>query len=184
MLKHILCLLFVSLNISFAMTNEQIDEFISKNSVDIQTLNGVPNKVYASNPPLLFLLYAVAPEKVSGINSSFGKREKPYLKESMINQPVVGGFFGQGKIPNIEMLLKLDPDLILVNSDSKNTQKKFKETLGEIKKPMLYLKGYELEDYIDSLEVLGKILDKQDRAKKLIEYSKKPWIFQKSLMNI
>ena len=75
MLKHILCLLFVSLNISFAMTNEQIDEFISKNSVDIQTLNGVPNKVYASNPPLLFLLYAVAPEKVSGINSSFGKRE-------------------------------------------------------------------------------------------------------------
>ena len=51
----------------------------------------------------------------------------------MINQPVVGGFFGQGKIPNIEMLLKLDPDLILVNSDSKNTQKKFKETLGEIK---------------------------------------------------
>ena len=181
MLKHILCLLFISLNISFAMTNEQIDEFISKNSVDIQTLNGVPNKVYASNPPLLFLLYAVAPEKVSGINSSFGKREKPYLKESMINQPVVGGFFGQGKIPNMEMLLKLDPDLILVNSDSKNTQKKFKETLGGINKPMLYLKGYELEDYIDSLEVLGKILDKQDRVKKLIEYSKKTMDISKEL---
>ena len=171
MLKHILCLLFISLNISFAMTNEQIDEFISKNSVDIQALNGVPNKVYASNPPLLFLLYAVAPEKVSGINSSFGKREKPYLKESMINQPVVGGFFGQGKIPNMEMLLKLDPDLILVNSDSKNTQKKFKETLGGINKPMLYLKGYELEDYIDSLEVLGKILGKEARANELIKYA-------------
>ena len=56
----------------------------------------------------------------------------------------------------MEMLLKLDPDLILVNSDSKNTQKKFKETLGGINKPMLYLKGYELEDYINSLEVLGK----------------------------
>ena len=35
------------------MTNEQIDEFISKNSVDIQALNGVSNKVYSSNPPLL-----------------------------------------------------------------------------------------------------------------------------------
>ena len=73
----------------------------------------------------------------------------------MQEQPVVGGFFGQGKIPNVEMLLRLNPELILVNVSSRNT-KKMSEVFGSIKKPMLYLSATKLEDYLTGLKFWAK----------------------------
>ncbi|WP_297941015.1 ABC transporter substrate-binding protein [uncultured Campylobacter sp.] len=92
-------------------------------------------------------------------------------KNEILDQPVVGGFFGQGKIPNAEMLLRLNRDPILVNANSKNV-KKMSEIFGSIKKPILYLSGTKLEDYIYGFAVLGEIAGKQERAKELIGYAK------------
>ena len=149
----------------------QIKGYIAQNSDNIAQLQGTPAKIYASSPTLLYMLYALDPAKISGLNFEWNDYEKPYIKKEILDQPVVGGFFGQGKIPNTEMLLRLNPDLILINAGSKNV-KKMGEIFGSIKKPMLYLSGTKLKDYIDGFAVLGEITGKQERAKELIGYAK------------
>ena len=69
------------------------------------------------------------------------------------------------------MLLRLNPDLILVNASSRNA-KKMSEVFGSIKKPMLYLSATKLEDYLDGFEILGEITGKKERAARLINYAK------------
>ncbi|MGP1580538.1 MAG: ABC transporter substrate-binding protein [Wolinella sp.] len=164
----------------FAMSEQEIDSYIAQNSDYFELLKSEPKRVYGSTPPLLYLLYALAPEKVAGLIFEFNNFEIPYIAESVRKQPVVGGFFGQGKIPNIEMLLRLDPELILVNASSQRF-KKAKEMFGSVKKPMLYLNSYTLEEYVTSLEVLGRILNRQERANKLVAYARESLGLSKKL---
>ena len=140
----------------FALSETQIKDYIAQNSENIEQLQGTPAKIYASSPPLLYMLYALDPSKISGVNFEWNAFERPYVKKEVQEQPVVGGFFGQGKIPNVEMLLRLNPDLILVNASSRNT-KKMSEVFGSIKKPMLYLSATKLEGYLDGFEILGEV---------------------------
>lgn len=170
MFKKIFILAFLALNLSLA-NEANIKNYIEQNSDNYELLNQTPSKIYASNPTLLYLLYALDPQKIIGSNFEWNNYEKPYIKDFVLNQPVVGGFFGQGKIPNIEMLLKIDPELILINASSKNSQK-IKEVFGSIKKPMLYLNATSLEDYVESFEILGFAIGKEARAKELVEYAK------------
>jgi len=171
MFKKILIFLLTAINFCFAMSEMQIKDYIAQNSENIEQLQGTPSKIYASSPPLLYMLYALDPAKISGVNFEWNAFERPYVKKEVQEQPVVGGFFGQGKIPNVEMLLRLNPELILVNASSRNA-KKMSEVFGSIKKPMLYLSAVRLEDYLDGLEILGEITGKKERAARLINYAK------------
>lgn len=169
MLKKFLIFL-LSVSFAFGMSEAEIKSYIEQNSDNYELLKATPSKIYASNPTLLYILYALAPEKIVGSNFEWNNYERPYIKESVLNQPVVGGFFGQGKIPNVEMLLKINPELILINANSKNT-KKMQDVFGSIKKPMLYLSATSLEDYVQSFEILGHVIGKEERAKELIAYA-------------
>lgn len=171
MFKKFLLFFFAFSGFCFAMTPEQIKDYIAQNSENIEQLQGTPSKIYASSPPLLYMLYALDPAKITGTNFEWNDYERPYVKKEVQDQPVVGGFFGQGKIPNAEMLLRLDPGLILVNASSRNA-KKMSEVFGSIKKPMLYLSAVRLEDYLDGFEILGEITGKKERAARLISYAK------------
>ncbi|MDO5045567.1 ABC transporter substrate-binding protein [Campylobacter sp.] len=169
MLKKFLVFL-LAVSFAFGMSQAEIKAYIEQNSDNYELLKTTPTKIYASNPTLLYILYALAPEKIIGSNFEWNNYERPYIKEYVLNQPVVGGFFGQGKIPNVEMLLRINPELILINANSKNT-KKMQDVFGSIKKPMLYLSATSLEDYIKSFEILGSVIGKQQRAKELIAYA-------------
>lgn len=156
-----------------AKNSDEISEFIAKNGVDLQNLaNEIPNKVYASSPPLLYLLYAIAPEKIAGVTQEFTPIQRRYIAQNVLNQPVVGGFFGQGKIPNMETLIKINPDLVLLNAGSLTMKSQVAKTFAKFKKPMLYIDGFTLDGYIKGFAALGKILGKEQRAHELIDYSK------------
>lgn len=45
--------------------------------------------------------------------------EKEFLDSKFTSLPVVGGFFGQGRTPNIKQVLSLKPDLILASTNAK-----------------------------------------------------------------
>lgn len=171
-MARLFMLLAIFFQLIYAMSDDEIKEYMARNSLNLQAFTSNPSKIYPSNPTLLHLLYVIAPEMISGSNFEWNKYEKPYIMPQVLNQPVVGGFFGQGKIPNAEMLLKLDPDLILVNQNLKN-QKQLKEFFGSVLKPMLYLNLSSLQDYIDAFRILGFIVGKKERADEVIEYSKK-----------
>ena len=131
-------------------------------------------KIYASNPVLLYSLYAIDKTKIAGLNFPFSEGEAKYLDERTINLPVLGGWFGQGKTPNNEMILQINPDVILLSDTTKRLgNEKIKESLGGAKNiPLIYLKSNSLEELVDSFSYLGKLTSQESRAKKLEEYGK------------
>ena len=131
-------------------------------------------KIYASNPVLLYSLYAVDKTKIAGLNFPFSETEAKYLDEKTINLPVLGGWFGQGKTPNNEMILQINPDVILLSDTTKKLgNQKIKESLGGAKNiPLIYLKSNSLEELVDSFSYIGILTNQEQRAKKLEEYGK------------
>ncbi|MGE4504681.1 MAG: hypothetical protein AB7D51_04975 [Desulfovibrionaceae bacterium] len=76
----------------------------------------LPEKVgtiYAASPPALYLLYAVAPETIAGLNFPFNDLERPWLKPEVVSLPVLGGWFGQGRTPNVESVMAAHADVML-----------------------------------------------------------------------
>lgn len=130
-----------------------------------------PKRLYASHTSLLYLLYALAPETIQGLTKAWNPSQLPYLKESVKDKPVVGGFFGQGKLPNLEAILALHPDLILLSASAENLAS-LKERFHALQKPLLYLESASLEDHIHAFEALGGRLGKEVRAKKLADYGR------------
>ncbi|MGP1485505.1 MAG: ABC transporter substrate-binding protein [Campylobacter sp.] len=171
-MKNIFLCLVTFSTFAFALSSDEINCYIKENSQNLDKLCNVLDKIYPSNPTLLHLLYVIAPEKIAGANFEWNKYERTYIREDVLSQPVVGGFFGRGKIPNAEMLLKLNPQLILVNKDIKN-QTKIDEIFGPMAKPTLYLNATTLQDYIDGFEILGAVTGKTHRAKEVADYGRK-----------
>lgn len=121
-------------------------------------------KVYASNPVLLYQLYAINKEKAAGLVFEFWDIENEFLDSKFTRLPVVGGFFGQGRTPNIEQVLSLKPDLILAST---NTKEHFKDIFAKMKIPILYVDALKIEDSLSSFEILSKFLGEEKRAKEL-----------------
>lgn len=127
-------------------------------------------RVYVANPPLLYSVYALDKEVLIGINFSFANEEKKYLDEKVANLPVLGGWFGQGKTPNLEMILKVNPNIILISEFSKKlAEPKLNEFFKE--KKIYYIKDKTMQEMADSFLILGEILEKNERAKELNNWS-------------
>ncbi|MCX7724805.1 MAG: iron ABC transporter substrate-binding protein [Thermodesulfovibrio sp.] len=130
---------------------------------------------------LRFIVYLDAFEKVVGVEN-FEKKFKnnplrPYsLKISNYIDKIPSiGEGGPGKIPDIEKLIELKPDLIIAMGIDKTVVNAI-ETKTKI--PIVVLssggRGFFDEDLvIESLRLLGKILKKENKAEKLIKYIKK-----------
>ncbi|QKF76108.1 ABC transporter substrate-binding protein [Arcobacter defluvii] len=131
-------------------------------------------KIYASNPVLLYSLYAVDKSKIAGLNFPFNENEAKFLDEKTKNLPVLGGWFGQGKTPNSEMILQINPDVILLTDNTKKLgDEKIKASLGGAKNiPLIYLKSNSLEELVDSFSYIGKLTNNEKRAKELENYGK------------
>ena len=76
----------------------------------------IPDKVervFAAGPPAAILLYAFAPELLLGWTRSLGPPQCEFLGTGACDKPEVGRLTGRGNTTNLEVLLKLKPDLVL-----------------------------------------------------------------------
>jgi iron complex transport system substrate-binding protein len=76
----------------------------------------IPNKVervFAAGPPAAILLYTFAPELLLGWTRSLEPAQCEFLGAGACDRPEVGRLTGRGNTINLEVLLKLKPDLIL-----------------------------------------------------------------------
>lgn len=76
----------------------------------------IPDKVehiFAAGPPAAILLYTFAPELLLGWTRSPEPAQCEYLGPGACDKPEVGRLTGRGNTTNLEVLLKLKPDLIL-----------------------------------------------------------------------
>jgi iron complex transport system substrate-binding protein len=130
-------------------------------------------KVYAPSPYGTYIMYAVDPTLMAGLIFPLKEEDRKYLHKGVHGLSVIGSLFGQGQTANIEVLLKAKPDLLLMWSDKKApVNQKTEETLKKIGIPYVYAVAGSLSDYPDTFLFLGKLLDREKRAKKLSDYSR------------
>lgn len=145
-----------------------LDKFECENCENLQSKN--IKKVYASNPTLLYSLYSFDKSLIAGLVFEFWDIEKRFLDPKVYNLPVVGGFYGQGKTPNMEMIISLKPDLIITSKNTKNDPK-YGGVFRELKIPVLYADDDGSDFGVDIYRVFGKIFDNAKRADELISYA-------------
>ena len=127
-------------------------------------------KTLSASPPLMALLYALTPDTMVGINYEFLEMEKRFMLPSVQKLPVVGGFFGEGRQANIEKIISLRPDVVFVwnISDANN----FIATLKKFGIPSVQVSQFSLGESIEAIELVGKVIGKEERANTLAKYAK------------
>ncbi len=134
----------------------------------------VVNKIFGASPPTLYLLYAMAPETIAGWNFPIRDNEKKHLRKDMLDLPVIGGWFGQGRTPNIEHVMAVKPDFMLVwyMKDTAASQL-VEQTAETMHLPIVYVRLETLEDYARTFRFLGDLLGRQERGNELADYTER-----------
>lgn len=151
-------------------TIESTNIFIDDMGRQIELANEV-KKVYCTSPVGTIFVYTIAPEKLAGWNFYPSELEQKYLLESTLELPELGGWFGKSNTGNIEEIINAAPDLILDIGDVDDTSKSFAKDLYEKTNiPVVLINASKVSDFPHTYEVLGKILDKEEESKEIIEY--------------
>lgn len=130
------------------------------------------SRVYASSPPATYLLYAMDPTLIVGLNSPLNETEKRFLKPAVRSLPVIGSSVGQGKNLNTELLLKARPDIVLVWAwQHPQINARFEQVFRQLKIPVVQLRIDSLRDYPAAFSFLGSLLQREKRAAKLRSYA-------------
>ncbi len=144
---------------------------------EITDMNGrkvvVPDvSVYSVSPPATCMVYAVDQELIAGLNYAVRAEERLYMSERVQKLPVIGGWFGQGKTPNLENLMQVHPDIVLVwQQKISATSQKIEETLKPLGFPVVFIRIDTIEDYPKAFEFLGKLLNREKRCAALAGYA-------------
>jgi len=166
----------------FISANAVIFEDMLKEKVSLKKEIKDIKKIYASSPILLYTLYAIDKEKIAGLNFPFNQGESKYLDKKIVGLPVLGGWFGKGRTPNSEMILQVNPDLILVSEFTKKMgEQKIKASLGNRDIPLVYLKSNTLEELVNSFSFIGKLTNQEERANRLLQYGNDSLVLAKEI---
>ncbi len=126
-----------------------------------------PRKVYSASPPTTWLLYAIDPTMLAGLNFPIKEKDSGFLHRHVLRLPLIGGTFGEASTPNMEMLLRVNPELVVVSNDETPLSRKVNQGMKMLKKPVLEMTLDSLGDYPEAFLRMGRILGREERAKKL-----------------
>lgn len=131
-------------------------------------------RVYATAPPATYLVYAVARDMLVGLNTPYRKTGGRYLDPRLKTLPVLGGWFGQGRMANLESLMRARPDVVVAfRWLGRATPWKIEETLGPLGLPVVSVVIKGLEDYPRLFRFLGDLLGRRERGEALARYAEK-----------
>lgn len=131
-------------------------------------------KVFSTNPIGTLYLYAIAPEKIAGINWPITPMEKKYTSEQYQKLPNLGGNFGGKKITmNYEEILKVKPDFIIhisdINPMNIDTANKLQAQLNI---PVIVLDG-NIVKTAEVISAIGRVSGSEKKARVLADYYSK-----------
>lgn len=116
-------------------------------------------------------LYTIAPEQFVGFASSPSDAQKKYMDEKYWSLPTFGQFHDDTF--NLEALVAAAPDVIIDIGEPKGD---IVESMDEIQRktgiPTVFIEA-SLETIPDMYDTLGKLLGKEEQAKKLANFSQK-----------
>lgn len=123
--------------------------------------------IYGASPPVNYLLYALDPALMAGLNFPLRQHEASYMPAAA-KLPVIGGWFGQGRTPNLEVLAKVRPELTVAWNYRGNFGR-IANTLETLGLEACALRLDRLEDYPPALRTLGRLTRHEARAERLAE---------------
>ncbi|MGA7828375.1 MAG: ABC transporter substrate-binding protein [Geobacteraceae bacterium] len=136
-------------------------------------ISDYPRKVFSASPPVTWLLYTIDPTMLTGLNFPIKENDRKYLYRCASDLPVIGGWFGQAYTPNLEMLLKIKPEVVAVSINHSALSAKICSTMKTMGMPVLNVPVYALADYPNAYATVGRILGREARSRKLGRYCSK-----------
>lgn len=134
-----------------------------------------PERVFGSSPPMNYLLYALAPNKMIGLNfkaeNPFNDAEATLLDPHFLALPVIGSFHGSGKSINLETLVAAKPDLVLLWEDDMLV-KTVSEQIAKLGVPTLTVPFREIGSMPAAIERVGDAIGTGERGRKLADYTR------------
>jgi iron complex transport system substrate-binding protein len=128
-------------------------------------------RVFPAGPPAAILLYTLAPDLLLGWPRPNRAEECVYLLPDVCAKPTVGRLTGRGNTANLEVVLRLKPDLILDVGSTRATfvslAKRVQEQTGI---PYALLDG-RFDTIPETYRKLGELVHRPDAAKKLTDYA-------------
>jgi iron complex transport system substrate-binding protein len=135
----------------------------------------IPDKVeriFAAGPPASILLFTFAPDLLLGWTRSHEPAQCEFLGTGACDKPEVGRLTGRGNTANLEVLLKLKPDLILdvgtINDTYISLADRVQEQTGI---PYALLDG-RFDAIASVYRKLGELTHRQDQAEAFARYAK------------
>ncbi len=136
------------------------------------TIPDVISKAVAVSPPGTYLLYAIDPEILAGLNFPLWESEKKYTVRKNRQLPIIGGIAGQGRTMNREVLLQVKPDFLLQWAwQDDATNRKFLDSMASMPFPVVCVRLESIEDYPDALRFIGDITNRKERGEELRQYA-------------
>jgi len=131
-----------------------------------------PRKVYGASPPVTYMLYAIDPSMLVGLNSPLKEQMKRYFRKDINELPILGGWFGQGQSPNIEMLLKINPEIVVASKHDPAIGDKIDTTMKRMPMPTINVTLNTISDYPGAFSYLGQTLGREARGESLASYAR------------
>lgn len=132
------------------------------------------SRVFGASPPTNYLIYALNPDKMIGLNfkakNAQNGADGKFLNKKFLSLPVIGTFHGGGQGINLEALIKHEPELILVWQDDMMVQS-IKKELTKIHTPTLMIPFREVTDMPLAFRLAGNAIGESKRGEILAKYS-------------
>ncbi len=127
--------------------------------------------IYCATPPSTFTLYALAPELLAGWNTPLRDYEKKFIPARYHNLPVLGGWYGQGFIPDREMLLASGIKKAFYLSMGAHDHLPIEQTLTSLGMQVTSVPGSSLADLAPCFLAMGQTYGRQERGAALAAYA-------------
>ncbi|MCL2029760.1 MAG: ABC transporter substrate-binding protein [Deltaproteobacteria bacterium] len=127
--------------------------------------------VYGATPPATFTLYALDPELLAGWNTPLRDYEKKFIPAKYHDLPILGGWYGQGFVPDREMLLASGIKKAFYLSTGFHDALPITETLGRLGMEVISVPGARLADLPLSFRAMGWAFGREERGEALAAYA-------------
>jgi len=124
-------------------------------------------RVYAAGPPASVLVFAIAPDKLTGWTRAMRPNEAQFFAERYAQLPELGRLTGRGNTANVEVVLKAKTDLIVDVGSTGGTLASLASQVQEQTKIPYALFDGRIEATPAALRSLGRLMGNEAEAEKL-----------------
>ena len=143
---------------------------------DMKDRNGTVARVFGSSPPMNYLIYALNPDKMIGLNfkakNPFNGADPRFLDKRFLSLPVIGSFHGSSQTINMETLIAAHPDLVVIWEDDMLV-KTVSEQIAKMNVPTINVPFRQIDSMPPAMERVGDAIGEHARGKELADYTRK-----------